>query len=195
MIGVKIDQAKGMFFDAPKIVRSVDAATRKVLSKFGAYVRTAARSSIRTRKKVSEPGSPPSSHTGLLKKFIYFGYDESRQSVVVGPTRLGSGVVPERLEYGYVGGDLARMIHRKVGDGGEIEINGRPCRTTKKNRYGAMVTYTKLRTQAQADRANQLQRLLYKGIRATLSPRPYMHPALNQELPKLPAMWRDSVKP
>ena len=38
MIGLKLDQAKGMFFDAPKVVRAVDKATRQVLSKFSPVV-------------------------------------------------------------------------------------------------------------------------------------------------------------
>lgn len=60
------------------------------LSKFGAYVRTRAKSSIRKRKKISEPGNPPNSHTGKLKKNIFFGYDEPGgvPSVVVGPTKI-----------------------------------------------------------------------------------------------------------
>ena len=149
MIGIKINQAKGMFFDAPKVMRSVDAATRKVLSKFGAYVRTAARSSIRKRKKASAEGSPPSSHTGLLKKFIYFGYDASQQSVVIGPAKLNTSTgAPEILEYGGTA-----TISQRIKPG------------------------------------------KYKKKKVAISARPFMHPALKQEQPKLPAMWQDSVKP
>jgi hypothetical protein len=32
-----------------------------------------------------------------------------------------------------------------------------------------------------------------KVVRVTITPRPYMGPAFQQELPKLPALWRDSV--
>lgn len=100
MIGFEI---KRMFFDRQAVVSKVDAATRRVLSKFGAFVRRSAKSSIRKRKKAAPPGQPPSSHTGLLKKFIFFGYDAARQSVVIGPTRLnqkGRGEAPPLLEYG-----------------------------------------------------------------------------------------------
>jgi hypothetical protein len=102
MIGMKMTDMKASFFDKPKIVNSMNAATRRVLSKFGAYVRTGARSSIRKRKRSSAPGSPPSSHAGLLKQFIYFAYDPSAQNVVIGPTRLNgkAGEAPESLEYG-----------------------------------------------------------------------------------------------
>ncbi|MBI5725256.1 MAG: hypothetical protein HZA50_14955 [Planctomycetes bacterium] len=108
MIGIKID--KSMFFDRKKIMNAVDAGVRKVLSKFGAFVRTAARSSIRKRNSVSQSGQPPSSHTGLLKKLIYFGYDAVRKSVVIGPAPLRSEVeAPPLLEYG----GRARRKNRK----------------------------------------------------------------------------------
>jgi len=92
-----------LFFDKKAVRDKVDADTRRVLSKFGAFVRRTARSSIRKRKKPSSPGSPPSSHTGLLKRFIWFGYEPAHRSVVIGPARLtqkGRGEAPSLLEYG-----------------------------------------------------------------------------------------------
>lgn len=117
MIGMKLNKAKSMFFDRRPIISAKDRATRRVLSRFGAYVRTRARSSIRKRKRASAPGQPPSSHTGLLKK-IYFGYDPGPQSVVIGPIKLNaksSGVAPELLEEGGTtrkdyGKDKGKMI-------------------------------------------------------------------------------------
>ena len=94
---------KSLFFDSPKVVRAVDKSTRRVLSRFGAFVRRSAKQSIRKRKKASAPGSPPSSHTGLLKRFIFFGYDRQKDSVVIGPIRLtdnNRGQAPSILEYG-----------------------------------------------------------------------------------------------
>ena len=88
MIGMKLSKAKLSFFDSKAVTGAVDKATRRVLSRFGAFVRRGAKSSIRKRKRVSKPGEQPSSHTGLLKKFIFFGYDRSRSSVVIGPARL-----------------------------------------------------------------------------------------------------------
>jgi len=139
---------KSMFFDTAKVKKAVSSGTRRVLSKFGAYVRTAARSSIRSRKRASEPGQPPSSHTGLLKQFIFFAYDLQRETVVIGPMPLNRkvGNAPEALEHG-----------------------------------GASVVVEGLRRRRRKRRVN---------IRA----RPYMRPALEKERPKLPAMWRDSVR-
>lgn len=111
--------AKGNFFDRDKVQKAVDAGTKRVLSKFGAFVRQRARTSIRKRKKPSAPGSPPSSHVGLLRKGILFSYNPDTKSVVIGPALLngsnGSPTVPELLEYGggaVRGGKLVRYPAR-----------------------------------------------------------------------------------
>jgi len=142
MIGFKITK---LFFDKKAVRDKVDAGTRRVLSKFGAFVRRTARSSIRKRKKPSSPGSPPSSHIGLLKKLIFFGYEPAKRSVVIGPARLsqkGRGEAPHLLEYGGTG-----TVQRKG-----------------------------------------------KRRRSRIRARPFMAPAAEKEHPKLPAMWRDSVR-
>ena len=142
MIGFDI---KKCFFDREAVASKADAATRRVLSKFGAFVRRTAKGSIRNRQRPAPPGSPPSSHTGLLKKFIFFGYDADASSVVIGPTRLdrrGQGEAPSLLEYG---GQTTLVRRGKSG-------------------------------------------------RAAYAARPYMGPAFDQKQPKLPAMWRDSVR-
>ena len=92
-----------MFFDRKAVTDRVSRATKRVLSRFGAFVRQTSRRSIRKRKAVSQPGRPPTSRTGLLKRFIFFGYDTARQSVVMGPARLtgrNRGDAPPLLEYG-----------------------------------------------------------------------------------------------
>ncbi len=102
---------KQWFFDRKAVINATDAGNRRVLSKFGAFVRTRAKSSIRKRKGVSAPGRPPHSHVGLLKKLIYFAFDPARKSVVIGPTLANSAssnispigkTVPETLEEGGV---------------------------------------------------------------------------------------------
>lgn len=113
MIGVTIDQAKGMFFDRKAVTSAVDRAERRVLSRFGAFVRRGAKSSIRKRKRAAEPGMPPSSHTGLLKRNIFFLYESRHSSVVIGPTLLGTGTdAPRLLEHG--GAATRRKKKRRV---------------------------------------------------------------------------------
>ena len=101
MIGLSFEAAKRGFFDRASVQRSVDRAQRKVLSRFGAFVRQRAKTSIKKRMGTSPPGGPPFSHVGLLRKFILFAYDPARQSVVIGPTPLRDGAAaPRLLEHG-----------------------------------------------------------------------------------------------
>lgn len=97
-----LQSLKNGFFDRDAVLKAVDAGRRKGLSRFGAFVRTRARSSIRKRKAVSAAGSPPSAHTGDIKK-IYFAYDPTARggTAVVGPVLAGSrDGSPARLEKG-----------------------------------------------------------------------------------------------
>jgi hypothetical protein len=102
MIDLNVKAATKFFFDTKAVMKAADKKTRKVLSKFGAFTRTTARQSIRTAKKTSKAGKPPKSHTGLLKKFIFFVYDKTKNSVVIGPAKLNgtTGDAPRALEYG-----------------------------------------------------------------------------------------------
>lgn len=101
-VGGFLDIKTSMFFDQPRVMARVKDGTKSMLSKAGAFIRTVARRSIRPRKDSALPGQPPSSHTGLLRDRIFFGYDTSTESLVVGPT-LSKGqrpTAPELLEFG-----------------------------------------------------------------------------------------------
>jgi len=101
-----IANVKRLFFDRQAVLNAVDQATRRVLSRFGAFTRRIAKNSIRQRRGTSAPGTPPFSHTGLLRKFLFFAYDPSARSVIIGPARLrgrGYGEAPALLEYGGAG--------------------------------------------------------------------------------------------
>ena len=105
---------KALYFNTQKVRTMVDAATIRSLSRFGAYVRRSAKQSIRRRKKPSLPGKPPSSHTGLLKNFIWFGYDPKRRSVVIGPAKLRlPGETPHVLEHG--GRNVTTVKYKRKG--------------------------------------------------------------------------------
>lgn len=146
MFSYKMEAFKGNFFDAEKVVKALDKATRKALSKFGAFVRTRSRSSIRRRNGVSKPGQPPYAHQGDIKK-ILFAYDSSAQSVVIGPIRFNGkrGEAPKTLEHG---GPV--VIERKQ--------KGRVTRKT-----------------------------------VQVAARPFMAPAFQKELPRLPELWRNQM--
>lgn len=98
---IAIQKAKEGFFDRKKIIGSVSDATKKIFTKFGAFVRTRSRSSIRKRKKPSAAGAPPSSHVGTLKNLIFFAYSERDRSVAIGPVLVPRSTdAPHTLEYG-----------------------------------------------------------------------------------------------
>lgn len=109
MIGYTLKLAKGRFFDPKKVTDPAERAQLKMLAKHGAFVRRKAKSLIRKRKRVSAPGEPPSSHSGLLKKFIFFFVDKKARSAITGPILLdGRSETPPNpslLEYG---GDAVR---------------------------------------------------------------------------------------
>jgi hypothetical protein len=171
---LKLRTVTSTFFDRDVVLRSMSATTKAVLSKFGAYVRTRAKSSIRKARQksigeltadellayriaaaeakrqgrprpkrplaASRPGEPPRSILGHLRKFIYFAWDPSTKSMVVGPALFGgaSGSAPRTLEEG-----------------------------------GTAV--------------------LYNGRTITIAPRPYMRPAYEAEKPALPKLWQDAA--
>jgi hypothetical protein len=91
---------KRLFFDRLKVQRAVDRAKRAVLARAGAFIRTAARHSIRKRKGSAPPGQPPHSHEGSLRRLIFFGYDRGTDSVVVGPVGFNRSNAPNVLEFG-----------------------------------------------------------------------------------------------
>lgn len=98
-------EVKAAFFDREKVKKAMDRATRRNMSKFGAFTRQRAKTSIRKRKGVSAPGNPPHSHVGLLRKGIFFSFDATARSVVIGPVLLrgrsgGNESVPRLLEEG-----------------------------------------------------------------------------------------------
>lgn len=157
-----------VFFDERAVRDALNKGTRRALSKFGAYVRTRAKSSIRKRKGVSKPGSPPSSHTGKLKKYIYFGYDQRARSVVIGAVPFSNSRAQELLEHG--GRTRLRQRVFRVGQLGPL----------RESDVGDRRRWARLRTNAQAVRATRL----YNG-NATYRARPFMTPAFIKELRNL----------
>jgi hypothetical protein len=98
-----VEQFKKTFFDRSAVDKALDRALRRTLSRFGAFVRQRSKSSIRTRKATSQPGSPPTNRTGLLKKMIFFGYEPTAQTVVIGPAAFKANpTAPAALEHGGV---------------------------------------------------------------------------------------------
>jgi len=83
------------FFDSAAVLTALDPSRRVALARGGAFIRRTARNSIRRRKTPSTPGQPPTNQTGTLKKLLFFGYDRSTSSVVVGPALFAGRKSPD----------------------------------------------------------------------------------------------------
>ncbi len=127
-----VKMAKAGFFDRAAVINAVDRATLKVFKEFGRLVRKGAQKSLVYSDKVSSPGSPPHAHksntitrisksTGkkrirsvsFLREFIFFVFDKSSRSVVIGPTRLANTMSPESLPALEYGGTSTILDHGK----------------------------------------------------------------------------------
>lgn len=169
--GFKFKTAARGFFDRPAVEQAMDRASRRVFSRFGAFVRQIAKTSIRRRRDSAPPGSPPSSHTGLLRRFIFFFWDPSTRSVVIGPAALNqraAAVAPALLEYG-------GSVHRKA-QTIQVPVDMGRDHAGKFLKRGFRTV------------------VVPAGIR-TYRARPFMQPAFDATLPKLDAMWSGAIKP
>lgn len=186
-----VEQFKSAFFDRDAVLKAMDRTTAKALSKFGAFVRQRARTSLRYREASAPPGQPPSAHktmnrakrskkTGVtkiqsvspLREFIFFAYEKETQSVVIGPAKTNQmnafgteHPIPHVLEYGGTVG-----IHEHL-------------HTWRDGRQEWIRTDLRFRLSGQSWRsAVGKPRRVRK---ANYAARPYMVPAFVAELPNL----------
>ena len=183
------------FFDRDRVTNALDKATAGVLSKFGSFVMTKARQSIKSapkttrsakytyniysRQATSLPGNPPLSHTGKLKENIFFDYDKARKSVVIGPIRLN------------------QVTHR--GPSFASRQHGLAAETLE---YGGIISIFEVRwpggqwRRADLRSRRRIAQMQQRWRTIRIAPRPYMQPAFEKELrnPKLTGLWQNSVK-
>jgi hypothetical protein len=102
---------QAFFFDRQAVLKKLPPAKRRVLSKLGAFVRRSAQTSMKYRRGPSKPGQPPSAHRefgALLRKLLFFAYDEKSETAVVGPVAHRNAEAPRLNEFG-------GKAHRKHG--------------------------------------------------------------------------------
>ena len=87
-------------FDADGLVARAARASVNVLRRMGAYIRRAAQSKVRQSRNPSQPGEPPHTRRGALKRGILFGVDRRTNSVVVGPSIRFVGTSMQAHEFG-----------------------------------------------------------------------------------------------
>ena len=156
---------KEMFFDRKAVKNAVDRATWKVLLKFGAFVRRGAISSIRDSKTVSRPGEPPHSHLGARRRAA----NRRRKAQGLSPIRGGFKGI-KHIEFKFDPQTKSVVI----GPVAKHSVGVVPP-LLEYGGTGTVVSGGKTKT-------------------ATFKARPFMGPAMQREVPKLPAMWAGSVK-
>jgi len=195
--------------DDPVIRKYLDEKSRRALNVLGSVTMREARRLIRKRTQPSKPGEPPSSPTGTLKRTIVYGFDPSTRSVVVGPYRTRSKVnVPHVLECGGYVITATDWTPAEVGKHAPIRIArtqsglGGNKRTKTLGRKGGgrqiyWVARAKIKTEAQAERANKLLTEMH-GPRTShrlvkIAPRPYMSKAFRNILPRTEAILKSKL--
>lgn len=181
-------QVKGLFFDRAAVMRAAGAAGVRALSKAGSFIWKRARTSMPYRKRGSAPpGKPPFAHPqhgARLRKLLFYSYDPSSKSVVVGPIPLANkstigATVPNLHEFG---GRVVRRVRGFKTKGG-----GRKASPAQAAAYRAGLTARTI------DPPPARQVVTYS---ASYAPRPFMGPALRTEVDagRVAKAWAGAVK-
>jgi hypothetical protein len=198
--------------------KAVRRAAFQNLRHAGAGLRLAARRLIRTRQASSQPGSPPSTRRGALRNSILFAV-EGDHTVVIGPSVTLISDVARVHEHGgtqrprslrgvseaeaviagtnwklEVGGhgpipDSSGTAYIKFTSPAQVDKSLRFIYTAPENAFG---NTRKARLQAEKRRARAAV-AAHGGI-ANYPARPFMGPALMNNLDRLPAHWANSVR-
>lgn len=116
---------KDFFFDRPAVIAAVGKRAAGAIIRVGGYIRTAARNSMRDgfknnkrgKRTPSPAGKPPKAWVRTMKDKLFFAWDKSKGSVVIGPEyvkmrsqrMMESQPIPHLHEHG----GLARKYDRK----------------------------------------------------------------------------------
>lgn len=182
MIGM---QAKTLFRAKP-VRDAVARAEIRHLHHLGGFTRKTARNSIRKRKGSSQPGQPPSDHTGILKGGkgkaggIFYAVEapfHGRKNVVIGPVKTN------QIFFNNDGRPVRGTVPRVLEEGGEITI----FEVRKFGRWRRADLRSRRRI-AELDPKDRRMR------RVKIEARPYMRPAFQKGLARLAPVWRDSVR-
>jgi hypothetical protein len=122
MITIKPAAAKNFFFDRELVTKFMDRKSAAALARGGGLVRRIAQNSMRSRRKASMPGTPPSRHRPRGQGFthILFVFDPKSKSVVVGPVLYSS--------LAYADGTTAPQVNEF---GGRVRVRNKRTQSKK----------------------------------------------------------------
>ncbi len=198
-------------FHARMLERLADNANRRILSRCGAYVRKIARDFVKHRKNPdvhSEPGHSPYDHFGLKNSIIWAA---DSNAAYIGPRLIKGSSLNNVARLHEFGGVVKRRVldpHLfkgvKIGDVAPVTENNLskddvPAKTEQKRdpKTGRKIVWIKVRTSTQAKHASRVYRRFVKKNAefedVRYPARPYMAPALEKALPRLPGLWKNAI--
>jgi len=170
--------AKSNFFDRAKVVRAVNRARRKALSRVGAFVRTRARRSIRKPRQMTLAEMSPEQreqHEQRVRRARRRGRPRPKRPRAASkpgePPRSPTGTLKKFLFFAFDQRTESVVV-------GPVALNGREGRDVPRTlEAGGTAT-------------------LPDGRRITIEPRPYMGPALQGEVEAgtIPKQFRNSIR-
>lgn len=176
--GINVTIAKSQFFDR-KVAKSLDAASRRVLSKFGAFVRRSAKSSLKKarQKKVGEMTAEERQRYAIRVTLAKAeGKKKPRRPDVISkpgdPPKLHMTRSPLRELIFFVYDPTEKAV--LIGPTSSKQTHGKATQALEYG--GASIAKVRGRTQS-----------------ISVAARPFMAPAAQKELPKL-REWKNTLK-
>ena len=172
--------------DSPEIIKRMDAATVRGIARASGLVRIIAQRSMRRRVRAAKPGEPPSVRQGNLKDMLVFGIENAGFASVIGSIGYGNANVPELMEYGGWSAS-GYVVTQADGDatGGSGPVRRVRTRPGHPRHPGWRTVFHG--SNRPGDRVAVRQT-------APLLPRPYMYPALETAMPRIPEEWRGQFR-
>jgi len=161
MLPLTIKQARTFFFDRKAVMAPMDRARRQVLSRAGALIRGIARRSMKQVGPNTPPSAPGTPPRSRKGLLKKFLY------YVYDPTTKGVIVGPALLS-----GRRSTIIPALHEHGGTARVTAREVRW-------------------RTEQGQRVKQTTKRRVVARYPQRPYMRPALEKVMPRMPQFWRD----
>lgn len=204
---ITVEAAKSNFFDRALVQNAIGKGRAKAMAQSGGFIRTDMRRSIRAPRRMrldempeamraaykgvpakkrplasSRPGEPPRARTKRLKNSILFAFDRQTDSGLIGPIHFPgsrSAHAPNTLERG--GPSYVKVLNPD-----------KPQRASRKATPEQIASFKKLVKEGKIKPKKKKRSILEKPV--TLAPRPYVGPALQKNLHRIPQGFRNIIR-
>lgn len=132
------------FFDRTKVINAMDRKTAAAMKHIGGFTRRTAKNSIKkstSQTLHSPPGKPARTQTGILKRTIFFEYDDRKQTVIIGPKKLN---ITQTSKVKPTGGKTTVQLLEEGGTGRPTGPRFIPIRTRRRKRQKRKTVWRRL---------------------------------------------------